>query len=319
MTGRRLFVLAIVALTLVSIARWLHLLGLLSPAGQDTSGTPVVSIAPALAALYPGTQVVASIDLESLRLPPESVVWEATGGTITSNGFFTAGDTPGAFLVVGRGVSRDGRLGPADTVTILVEEPPIRDSAIDTLPKGIATFVFPDTMLLGQVYRMQLNVRPIDSHVVPPVALTGAEEPDSEPVRLATRMVLDFSGVGFTASGPSLRSTVHIQGPRPVNWTWHTVPNRAGWQPALLTLSAVVGGAEQPALAPVLQVARDVYVRVPLWHRITAFLGAHWHTLVLLLISAPALAGYRWLRDLWNDRRPRGQIGFRRVRTSAGA
>ena len=62
-----------------------------------------------------------------------TVTWNATGGTITSGGLFTAGQTAGAFRVVGRAPG-----GAADTVGVTVAVP-------SPNPTLVAVVVTPET------------------------------------------------------------------------------------------------------------------------------------------------------------------------------
>ncbi|MEZ4413125.1 MAG: hypothetical protein R2910_09095, partial [Gemmatimonadales bacterium] len=92
-------------------------------AGLGPNDSGVISrldISPTSVALGPqGSQpfsVTGALEDGSV-VPSPAVTWDATGGTISSDGHYTAGDTPGTFQVIA--AQQGGQV--ADTATVLVE------------------------------------------------------------------------------------------------------------------------------------------------------------------------------------------------------
>ena len=93
-------------------------------ANVTVSTTAAFTIAPTLVTLSPGqTQAFTAT-------PATGVAWTATGGTITANGIFTAGATPGSFTVTATGANGTA----AATVIIATTSLSIGPSQVTLLP-----------------------------------------------------------------------------------------------------------------------------------------------------------------------------------------
>jgi hypothetical protein len=105
-------------------------------------------------------------------LPTTQVTWSATGGTITTSGLYTAGDSPGTYTVTATSVTNasehaTGRITVQEPVTISALVGRWEGSATITVPLGIgssteelwqAQFIQPQDNGLATVYL----VRPLD-------------------------------------------------------------------------------------------------------------------------------------------------------------
>jgi len=118
-----------------------------------TGSDPVpatVEVSPSTVELDPGEgqHFVATVKDQDGNVLPEAVTWSATGGTITSDGFYSAGDTAGSFVVNATSGSASG-----EAVVMIVEPtlPTVALKVSTAADRGGATDLSGD-VLSGDAY-----------------------------------------------------------------------------------------------------------------------------------------------------------------------
>lgn len=103
----------------------------------SAASTSSIAVSPTSAAVTVGAtqQFSASATLTTGAQSSSAVTWSATGGVISPTGLYSAGSTPGSFLVIG------AQGGVADTVSVVVQAAPPTLTQMSISPKSIGVAV----------------------------------------------------------------------------------------------------------------------------------------------------------------------------------
>lgn len=167
-------------------------------AGSATAPAVTVSVSPASITVQPGSQVQFSAVVQGTI--NTSVVWKATGGTITTGGTYTAGQTTGTFSV--RATLKNGTLFGKAEVTIEagaytdISPGESVQARINAMPAGTAF------RLRAGTHRITAGLSPRDRNVF--VGEAGA-------ILSGARVLTSFSRVGsaWVASGQTQQGSVY--------------------------------------------------------------------------------------------------------------
>jgi hypothetical protein len=155
--------------------------------GNAAPGPVTVTVSPASASIAPGTAVQFAATVTGT--PNTSVVWSATGGSISSSGRYTAGQTSGTFKVTA--TIQGGSFNGAAAVTIASSG----GNYIDILPgQNIQSQI--DSFPNGTAFRLKSGTHRLSAPLVPRSSDTFIGE--SGTIVSGARVLS-----GFTASGSS--------------------------------------------------------------------------------------------------------------------
>ncbi|HYA61611.1 MAG TPA: hypothetical protein VED66_00305, partial [Candidatus Sulfotelmatobacter sp.] len=178
----------VLAFSLLTI---LHLTGCGGSAGLSASNpsppTLNVAISPLSASVQTGGQQQFSATVTGTS--NTAVNWSAAGGTISSSGLFTAGNTVGTYNVAATSVADSSKSAQA---TVAVTAPPQPPGTASTITKDGITWTFSESVPVGQFVTG-------DYYVVGPVTITAIDPAPTTSSPYENGSVLDLP----TANGKS--------------------------------------------------------------------------------------------------------------------
>lgn len=201
--------LAILALILAACGG-----GTASPAANQGSGAEMLAVTPGSVALAANGSQQFSANANGTAMT--GVTWSATGGTISTAGMYTAGSTPGTYIVTATSPAGGPKPGTAQVTVSTVGLPRIASS----ITKDGITWTFSQPARVGQFVTG-------DYYVVGPVTITAIDPPPTTSSPYENGSVLNLP----TANGKSGFDSRLNDG---VDESWWFDPSLRSYPPVVL-------------------------------------------------------------------------------------